>query len=151
MLAHEVPTTAPASVRSARERDAVGDEFLRSLGVGPGELHALVADLAPLRAAVYWTDLLGTAGLAYVAFWLSARAPLASWPGVLWLALSACAVYRMTLFTHELAHIPQREFRAFRVVWHLICGIPLLVPSFLYEMHGEHHDRRSYACAGDGE
>jgi fatty acid desaturase len=150
MWAPETSLAAPAQ-REARSREAVSEEFAHSLGLAPAELQALVADLAPQRAAIYWTDLLLTSSLAYALFWLLARQPLASWRGALCLSLCCCAVYRMTLFTHELAHIPQREFRLFRAVWHLVCGVPLLVPSFLYEMHGAHHDRRSYACPADGE
>lgn len=145
------PVSAQPQATRLRARAAAADELTHKLGMRPSELSALVADLAPLREAIYWGDLLATCAVAYGAFGLAIAGSGARWPELGWLALSACGVYRMTLFTHELAHAPARALRAFRVVWHLLCGVPLLVPSFLYEVHGAHHDRRSYACAGDGE
>lgn len=142
-----MPERAP---QHARER-AGSDEFTREVGLSQADLHALVADLTAPRALVYWSDLLLTGSVAYGALWLSLVAAPEPWMELLYLALGTCAVYRMTLFTHELAHLPDRQLRAFRLVWNLTCGIPLLVPSFLYEMHGAHHDRRSFASHDDGE
>lgn len=59
--------------------------------------------------------------------------------------------YRCALFTHEIAHQPEREFRAFRLVWNLLIGIPFLIPSFTYTIHLEHHRRRTYGTSHDGE
>ena len=40
----------------------------------------------------------------------------------------------------------------FRLVWNLIIGIPLLVPSFMYEgVHNQHHAKRYYGTANDPE
>jgi fatty acid desaturase len=36
-------------------------------------------------------------------------------------------------------------------VWNLICGIPLLAPSFLYYPHIDHHRRKHYGTQHDGE
>jgi fatty acid desaturase len=152
MLASEqVALAAPEPApRVARQR-AVSQEFTHSVGLSLAELHALVADLSLPRASIYWTDLLATCAVGYGSLWLSLTASAGPWTSALWLVFATCAVYRMTLFTHELAHVPGRQLRAFRVVWNLICGIPFLVPSFLYEMHGAHHDRRSFASLEDGE
>ena len=39
-------------------------------------------------------------------------------------------------------------FRGFRLVWNLIVGVPLLVPSFMYEgVHNLHHAKRYYGTA----
>jgi fatty acid desaturase len=152
MLVPEATVPAAREPESRPGRAPSALEFTSKLGMTQGELSALVADLASQRAAIYWSDLLVTCGVTYGAFWLALRGghdqPLRE---ALLLGLSACAAYRMTLFTHELAHLPAQQLRGFGLVWHLICGIPLLVPSFLYEMHGAHHDRRSYASRDDGE
>jgi fatty acid desaturase len=40
----------------------------------------------------------------------------------------------------------------FRLAWNLIIGIPLLVPSFMYEgVHNQHHAKRYYGTAMDPE
>jgi fatty acid desaturase len=39
---------------------------------------------------------------------------------------------------------------AFRFAWNLLCGIPMLMPSFVYSSHADHHFR-SYGTARDGE
>jgi fatty acid desaturase len=40
----------------------------------------------------------------------------------------------------------------FRFVWNLIVGIPLLVPSFMYEgVHNQHHAKRYYGTISDPE
>jgi fatty acid desaturase len=41
--------------------------------------------------------------------------------------------------------------RGFRVAWNLLCGIPFLMPSFLYHTHVHHHVRRQYGTRDDGE
>jgi len=64
---------------------------------------------------------------------------------------SALLFYRAALFIHELAHLPKRQFRGFRVAWNLLCGIPFLMPSFLYETHLDHHRRKSFGTKHDGE
>src|SRR5205085_949600 len=58
--------------------------------------------------------------------------------------------YRSGMFIHELAH--QRErFLVFRIVWNALCGIPFLIPSFTYASHLDHHQRKKYGTANDGE
>ncbi|MEQ8836358.1 MAG: fatty acid desaturase, partial [Lacipirellulaceae bacterium] len=59
--------------------------------------------------------------------------------------------YRSVLFIHELVHIRAGEFTAFRIVWNLLCGIPFLVPTFLYYTHLDHHRRKHYGTSEDGE
>jgi fatty acid desaturase len=59
--------------------------------------------------------------------------------------------YRAGSFTHELVHLRTGTFRAFHVVWNLFCGIPLLMPSFMYTTHIAHHAKNHYATQDDGE
>jgi fatty acid desaturase len=59
--------------------------------------------------------------------------------------------YRAGSFTHELVHLRTGTFKAFHIVWNLFCGIPLMMPSFMYETHIAHHARNHYATAEDGE
>jgi fatty acid desaturase len=66
-------------------------------------------------------------------------------------AVSVVLYYRAALFIHELTHLRDRTFGAFRIVWNLLCGIPFLMPSFMYYSHVEHHMRKHFGTHDDGE
>ncbi len=106
-------------------------------------------------AAIFWTDFLLSFGLGAFCYNRSlnfivkgqAFAPLQ-----ILCFLVACALfYRSVLFIHELVHLRTGTFTAFRAVWNLFCGIPMLVPSFLYYTHLDHHRRNHYGTVLDGE
>jgi fatty acid desaturase len=111
----------------------------------------LTRDLNAPKAAIYWADMLGSALLGYAALFgamfIEAR----------WLALGAglCAIlalYRAGSFIHELTHIKKGAVKGFRLAWNLIVGVPLLVPSFMYEgVHNQHHAKRYYGTVDDPE
>lgn len=111
----------------------------------------LTRDLNVPRATIYWADLglsalVGYAGLG-VAIALSST-PLAVLAGL----VAVLALYRAGSFIHELTHIKQGAIPGFRIAWNLLVGIPLLVPSFLYEgVHNQHHAKRYYGTADDPE
>ena len=113
------------------------------------------ADLAREFAApsprIYWTDFLLSAAVGYAGL---AGAILFASP---WIAL-ACgvvavlALYRAELFIHEVSHIKHSALPGFRLGWNLIAGIPLMVPSFMYEgVHNLHHARTRYGTKEDPE
>src|SRR3990170_904465 len=55
-------------------------------------------------------------------------------------------------FIHELTHIKKGAVRGFRLVWNLVIGVPLLVPSFMYEgVHNQHHAKTYYGTINDPE
>ncbi|MEO8176216.1 MAG: fatty acid desaturase [Sphingomicrobium sp.] len=112
---------------------------------------SLTRDLNAPRAAIYWSDLIGSAGIGYAALlgaMLARSAPIAAAAAV----LAVLALYRAGSFIHELTHIKQGAIRNFRLVWNLIVGIPLLVPSFMYEgVHNQHHAKTYYGTANDPE
>lgn len=122
------------------------------------EARRLVHDLFEPRPWIYWADFLGSIGVGYAAFGGLRRAVLAAQENPWWwlaaaavYATAVIALYRAVLFTHELVHLKSATFRAFRVAWDLLCGIPLLIPSFTYYTHLDHHIRRHYATKHDGE
>ena len=65
--------------------------------------------------------------------------------------MQCACLYRAALFIHEIVHLPENRFIAFRVVWNLLCGIPMLIPSFTYSTHLGHHRRTMYGTNQDGE
>ncbi len=123
------------------------------------EAKALVKDLSKPEPWIYWTDFLVTILTGHVAFHLMLELQrLTGWTGVpLWtarlglFALVSVLYMRGVMFIHELVHLPKEGFRGFRFAWNLLCGIPFLVPSFLYYPHVDHHRRKHYGTERDGE
>src|SRR5439155_24958094 len=92
---------------------------------------------------VYWADMLLSTTAGWTAFVLAIEAATLGRRAVL-LILAAFALYRAVLFIHELTHLAAHELPAFRAVWNAVVGVPLLLPSFLYEgVHTDHHRQRS--------
>src|SRR4051812_31693876 len=95
--------------------------------------------------------MIGSALLGYAAL---AAAMLAqpTWFAVGAGIVSVLALYRAGSFIHELTHIKKGAVRGFRFVWNLLVGVPLLVPSFMYEgVHNQHHAKTYYGTANDPE
>jgi fatty acid desaturase len=111
----------------------------------------LTRDLNVPDATIYWADMLGSALLGYAALFTAMfihSTPLALLAGF----VAILALYRAGSFIHELTHIKKGAVRGFRFVWNAIVGVPLLVPSFMYEgVHNQHHAKRYYGTADDPE
>lgn len=115
------------------------------------EARSIVRDLFRPSPTAYWTDFLCSMAVAYAAFAISQRAALLSPLHLASYVVAVLAIYRSALFIHELSHLPDKTFRSFRIAWNLLCGIPFLVPTFLYYTHAAHHARRHYGTHDDGE
>jgi fatty acid desaturase len=115
------------------------------------EARSIVRDLFEPNPAVYWADFLLSMAVGGGFFFASRR--LAPWsvPQVLFAFVACLAYYRSALFIHELTHLRDGSFRAFRIAWNVLCGIPFLMPSFLYYTHLAHHARKHYGTPEDGE
>jgi fatty acid desaturase len=111
----------------------------------------LTRDLNLPKSSIYWADMLGSAALGYAG--LFAAMFVRSTPLAVAAALiSVLALYRAGSFIHELTHIKKGAVKGFRFVWNLIVGIPLLIPSFMYEgVHNQHHAKRYYGTIDDPE
>lgn len=111
----------------------------------------LTRDLVPAKPAIYWTDFLLSAAIGYAA--LAAAILAASWPLALASGIvSVLALYRAGLFIHEITHLREGAVPHFRLVWNALIGVPLLLPSFMYEgIHSLHHNRTKYGTVEDPE
>ena len=111
----------------------------------------LTRDLNLARPAIYWADMIGSAVIGYAGLFtaiLVNSTPVAIVAGI----IAVLALYRAGSFIHELTHIKPNAVPGFRLVWNLIIGIPLLVPSFMYEgVHNHHHAKRYYGTVNDPE
>ncbi|MFC0205650.1 fatty acid desaturase family protein [Novosphingobium soli] len=111
----------------------------------------LTRDISQARPGIYWPDLLASALVGYGAL---AGAILVAQPvlAVVLAVVSSLALYRALLFIHELSHIHKDALPGFRFGWNLLVGIPLLIPSFMYEgVHTQHHARTRYGTVEDPE
>jgi fatty acid desaturase len=142
---------APASERRSSHDSALGEFSL-------AEARRIVGDFFKPNPSIYWTDFLASWTLGVVTFALVSRPELITgnvawhWPLTIGcFIVASLAYYRCTLFIHELVHIRADEFKAFRFVWNLLCGIPFLIPSFVYYTHIDHHRRKHYGTREDGE
>src|SRR5690606_21348527 len=73
------------------------------------------------------------------------------WTQVLAFIVGGLALFRAGSFIHEIVHMGQGVMTRFKVMWNLCCGIPMLMPSFLYECHIDHHAVPHYGTGRDGE
>ena len=99
----------------------------------------------------YWSDMLASAGLGWGFFGLSLYAPLGS---VAYLGCSGVAILallRAVLFIHELAHLKRRAVPGFETAWLILVGLPLMVPSVMYDPHGDHHRQATFGTPDDPE
>src|SRR5262245_3213356 len=116
------------------------------------EARKIVGDLFTPRAPVYWADFLLNAIAGWTAFVLVVCASAFSLAEFLLLTVAFVCLYRAVIFIHELTHLKTDTFLAFRVVWNLLAGFPLLVPSFTYTgVHADHHAPKLYGTREDGE
>lgn len=140
MTVHDPLIAAASRTKSAIPDDAA---MLRAAA-------DLTREFSTARPFIYWPDMLASALIGYAALAgaiLSDGAAMAAFGLVAMLAL-----YRAASFIHELTHIRKGALPGFRLGWNLIVGIPLMIPSFLYEdVHTQHHARTRYGTANDPE
>jgi fatty acid desaturase len=110
----------------------------------------LTRDLNAPKDVIYWADMLGSAALGYAA--LFATMALSGPSAIATAIVAVLALYRAGSFIHELTHIKKGAVKGFRFAWNLIVGVPLLVPSFMYEgVHNQHHAKTYYGTVDDPE
>ena len=114
-------------------------------------LRRALGDLLVPRPACYWMDFLASITCFYAGFAAAAVLPINNPFKFLGAVVAVLSMYRAVVFIHELTHLSPGRVPGFRVAWNLLCGIPLLVPSFLYGSHRDHHARRAYGTTKDGE
>lgn len=111
----------------------------------------LTRALSTANPRIYWADLLASALIGYGALAgaiLVESVSLAIACGL----VAMLALYRAASFIHELTHIRKGALPGFRLGWNLLVGIPLMIPSFMYEgVHTQHHARTRYGTAEDPE
>jgi fatty acid desaturase len=136
--------SAPAAFPGAKLRIADDKAMLRAAA-------ELTRDLVAPRPAVYWADLLASAVVGYAALVVAASAATT---GTMVIAgvVSVLALYRAMSFIHEVSHMKHAAMRGFRHGWNALVGVPMLIPSFMYEgVHNLHHAKTRYGTSEDPE
>ncbi len=116
------------------------------------EAREIVKDLMVPNPFIYWFDFLFNVLLGWCSFCFCYRADFFSPIQCVFFFVSILSFYRAVIFIHEITHLRKGTFRLFRVMWNLLCGFPLMIPSFLYQgVHNDHHNIKLYGTRGDGE
>ncbi|HGY92916.1 MAG TPA: fatty acid desaturase [Planctomycetes bacterium] len=117
------------------------------------EIRKALEDLFPRSAFIYWTDMLLSAAVGWGALASAATRPDGfDLVTALLVVVAAVAFLRAALFIHEISHFRRGVLPGFTVVWNLIVGVPMLLPSFMYVgTHTDHHKRHLYGTIGDPE
>jgi fatty acid desaturase len=119
---------------------------------GLRDTRSLLDGLFEPRGAIYWPDMLLSAGLGWAGFVLAVTVDPFSPSFFVGLALGVFALYRAVLFIHELTHLRRGAVPGLATAWNLLVGVPLLVPSFTYVgVHVDHHRRTLYGTPMDPE
>ena len=110
-------------------------------------------ELGAYRPAIYWADTLVSATLgwgALAALILSPSLPVAATAALA--VVAVLALYRLGSFIHEITHMKDDSVPGYRLGWNLVAGIPLMIPSFMYEgVHNLHHACNRYGTVRDPE
>jgi fatty acid desaturase len=114
---------------------------------------AIGRELAAYKPAVYWADTLASAASgwgALAALILVPDLPLAATAALA--VVAVLALYRLGSFIHEITHMKDDSVPGYRLGWNIVAGIPLMIPSFMYEgVHTLHHAKNRYGTARDPE
>jgi fatty acid desaturase len=112
---------------------------------------SLTRDLNAAKPSIYWADFLLSVFIGYGALLATILAPSLG-AALATAAVAIFALYRAGSFIHELTHIKRRDVPGFHLVWNLLLGIPLMIPSFMYEgVHNQHHMPKRYGTVQDPE
>ena len=111
----------------------------------------LTRDLHAPKPLIYWGDLIASSVVGYVALAAAIRIESIAWAALAGI-VAMFALYRAGSFIHEVSHMKHAALPGFRTGWNAMVGVPLLLPSFMYEgVHKLHHARTRYGTVGDPE
>jgi fatty acid desaturase len=116
------------------------------------QTRELLREFHGVKPAVYWTDFLITAVIGWTALAVAVILRPFSWGMLFAAAVAVAALYRGLCFIHEISHQSKKALPGFEMVWNLLMGYPLLLPSFVYAgVHQSHHKLSTYGTTLDPE
>jgi fatty acid desaturase len=140
----EVAAPAAAAPRASTSRIADDKAMLRAAS-------EIARDLHKPRPLIYWADTLASSLIGYIALAATILAPSVGL-ALLAAAIAVLSLYRAGSFIHEISHMKHSSVPGYRLGWNVLVGVPLMVPSFMYEgVHNLHHNRTRYGTVEDPE
>jgi len=130
-----------SDTRTAKDTDVIALVELR---------RQLASAFAPIPW-IYWCDFLISALIGWGAFIIGVRSPFLSFTYVATTLIAIIAQLRATIFIHELSHLKRGAVPGIELAWNIVAGIPLLLPSVMYDSHGDHHRQATFATVNDPE
>ena len=104
------------------------------------------------QPGIYWLDLFLSSLVGWTAFYLSLHSPFSSLAYFAATVIALVTLLRATLFIHEIAHCRRGGLPGFEIAWHLLVGLPFMLPSLMYVgSHGDHHRPNVFGTANDPE
>lgn len=114
------------------------------------EARSLVSDLFERKEWIYWTDFITSLVIGYGSATVFMNARLLPVQIIAYI-VAVGAIYRVSLFMHEISHMRHNEMVGFKRTWNILAGVFMMIPSFFYETHREHHSSKHYGTEKDGE
>ncbi|MFH7812447.1 MULTISPECIES: fatty acid desaturase family protein [Acetobacter] len=115
------------------------------------EAYSLTKDLQNPKVTLFWSDFFLSAIIGYFFLFVSMKNSnyyIESGS----VCITIFSLYRAISFIHEIAHIKVGYLKGFKLAYNIFIGIPLLLPSFLYErVHSLHHMKTRYGTDKDPE
>ncbi|HEX2761562.1 MAG TPA: fatty acid desaturase [Rhizomicrobium sp.] len=133
------------------QSNAQGDELAAASGFALPEARGLVREHFAPNPIFFWPDLIVTGAIAYGSAYLYLSAPAFSWLGIAAFVVAGFAVFRIATFIHEIVHLRRGTLPGFVAAWNVLIGVPMMTPSYFYENHNDHHNRKHYGTPQDGE
>lgn len=118
-------------------------QFVRSV-------TGIVRDLLAPRPAIYWIDLIASVLVGQTA--LNVYMLTTNWfLAVPMFFVAAFALFRASLFLHEIQHFKPGAVPGFRLAWNILVGIPFLNPAYTNDDHQGHHSNTRFGTDDDSE
>lgn len=108
-------------------------------------------DLNTPKPLIYWADFLASVAVGYGSLAGAILSPSVG-VAIAFGLIAVLALYRAGSFIHELTHVRRNALPGFHFAWNALFGVPMLIPSFMYEgIHSIHHRTKKYGTVEDPE
>jgi fatty acid desaturase len=115
------------------------------------KLGPILAKAHPPSRLIYWTDLLISSAIAWSLGALALQLSIGSLGWLLATGFMGLAMLRATYFIHEISHLPRNAIPGFTIVWHMVIGCHVLIPTLMIGAHKNHHKMSTYGTHMDPE
>jgi fatty acid desaturase len=112
------------------------------------QLKNLLSEFRVLNKKTYWLDIAITIILSWPLFFYASFTE--GTLSLLSFLVSIFAIYRGTIFIHEVAHF-DKDIKGFKHVFNIFFGWANCFPAYLYTPHFFHHGKKTYGTPKDPE